>query len=274
MRPSAPGLLPAGRGVMLAIMADYHRLVHALADASGTLIARYFHAGNTAVEFKADDSPVTIADREGEAVMRELIHDTYPEHGIIGEEFGADRADAEFVWTLDPVDGTLSFARNCPLFGTLIGLLYRNKPILGAIHLPVLQKLCIGDSAGTFINGQQTRVGATGQLADATLLTTDLDDTRRHSPASFEALTAQSRLVRTWGDCYGYYQVAAGHADIMLDPYLETWDVTPLIPIIRGAGGAITTWDGAEPTGGSTCLAASKPLHGQALAILGGDSGA
>ena len=124
-----------------------------LAAASGEVIRPYFAKADLDVELKGDRSPVTRADREAEAVMRELIGQHYPQHGIVGEEFGTENDGAEFVWVLDPIDGTISFASGCPLFGTLIGLLREGKPVLGAIHQPILEQLCIGDNASTTLNG-------------------------------------------------------------------------------------------------------------------------
>ncbi len=242
-----------------------------LAARSGEIIARYFAAEDLAVETKPDASPVTEADRRAEEIMRDLIRARYPDHGIIGEEFGREAPDAELVWVLDPIDGTISFAAGSPLFGTLIALTRAGDPVLGVIHQPVVGQLMIGTAAGTTLNGRPVRVREAGDLARATLLTTDLDLIAEHQDAgAFSALIERTGRFRTWGDCYGYLLVASGRADIMADPIMNDWDLLPLVPIIRGAGGVISTWSGGDPVGGDSCLAATPGLHGQVLSILNG----
>jgi myo-inositol-1(or 4)-monophosphatase len=248
---------------------EFTEFISTLAERSGEVIKPYFAQADLAVEIKEDQTLVTQADRRAEAVMRELIRQKYPEHGILGEEFGQENASAEFVWTLDPIDGTIAFARGCPLFGTLIGLLHGGTPILGAIHHPVLRQLCIGDNAETTLNGRVVRVRETGLLSEAMLLTTDIASIGRHQKREgFEELLRRTRSYRTWGDCYGYLLVASGGAEIMLDPVMNPWDIIPLVPIINGANGVITTWSGAEAAHGSSCVAANKTLHAQVLEIL------
>jgi myo-inositol-1(or 4)-monophosphatase len=201
--------------------------------------------------------------------MRDLIRKAYPDHGILGEEFGPENTSAEFVWTLDPIDGTISFARGCPLFGTLIGLLHAGKPLLGAIHHPLLNQLCIGNNTETAMNGRAVQLRETRELSEAMLLTTDLASIARYQKREgFEKLLGQTRLFRTWGDCYGYLLVATGGADIMLDPIMNPWDIIPLIPIIQGAKGVITTWSGTEASRGASCVAANKQLHPKVLEVL------
>jgi myo-inositol-1(or 4)-monophosphatase len=201
--------------------------------------------------------------------MRDLIRKTYPGHGIIGEEFGRENVNAEFVWALDPIDGTISFASGCPLFGTLIGLLHGGEPFLGAIHQPILERLCVGDNNQTTLNGQPVYMREVDRLSDATLLATDIRHVEKYQKKEgFERLLQRARLFRTWGDCFGYLLLASGRADIMIDPIMNPWDVLPLIPVIRGANGVITTWDGADAASGNSCVAASKKLHPQVMEIL------
>jgi fructose-1,6-bisphosphatase/inositol monophosphatase family enzyme len=216
-------------------LTPYRDFVIELAERSGELIRPYFGAGagTLGIELKADESIVTRADREAEALMRELIARRFPEHGILGEEYGEERASAEFVWVLDPIDGTISFASASPLFGTLIALLHEGTPLLGAIHQPVLRQLCHQDG-----------------------------------PA-FEALMRDVKLVRTWGDCYGYLLLATGHADIMCDPVMNPWDIAALIPVVRGAGGVITDWQGREAIGARSIVATTSPaLHDEVIRRL------
>jgi myo-inositol-1(or 4)-monophosphatase len=248
---------------------EFTDFIHVLAEKSGEVIRPYFAKPNLAVEIKTDQTPVTQADREAEAVMRSLIRKAYPDHGILGEEFGPENTSAEFVWTLDPVDGTISFARGCPLFGTLIGLLHAEHPILGAIHHPILDQLCIGNNTETTLNGRAVQLREVHRLSEAMLLTTDVASIGQHqNQEGFERLLKQTRLFRTWGDCYGYLLVASGGADIMLDTVMNPWDILPLIPIIRGANGVITTWSGTDASKGSSCVAANKTLHAHVIAIL------
>jgi myo-inositol-1(or 4)-monophosphatase len=250
----------------------YRDFVVELAERSGDLIRPYFGAAPDAlgVELKADESIVTRADREAEALLRELIAKRFPDHGIRGEEYGDERPDAEFVWMLDPIDGTISFASASPLFGTLIALLHHGTPVLGAINQPVLRQLCLGDGEATTLNGRQVHVRETEQLSNATLLVTDIRDVPKYQDgAAFEALARDVKLVRTWGDCYGYLLLATGHADIMCDPIMNPWDVAALIPVVRGAGGVISDWQGGDAVGASSIVATtSKALHDEVIRRL------
>jgi histidinol phosphatase-like enzyme (inositol monophosphatase family) len=203
--------------------------------------------------------------------MRNWIERKFPGHGILGEEHGTVRADAEFVWVLDPIDGTKSFITGVPLFTTLIGLLHEGRPILGAIHQPVLRQLMIGDGKKTTLNGQPVRVRPTSQLAKATLLTSDaLFPGRYQSAAGFTDLSNRVQLYRTFGDGYGYLLVASGWADLMMDPIMNAWDLLPLIPCMEGAGAKITDWQG-RPTGGmgeASAVACQPELHDEVIRIL------
>jgi myo-inositol-1(or 4)-monophosphatase len=203
--------------------------------------------------------------------MRDLIAKKFPAHGIIGEEFGNDRPDAEWTWVLDPIDGTKSFMSAVPLFGTLIALMHQGQPVLGAIHQPILRQLMIGDGLSTTLNGRPVRVRSTARLEDATLLTSDpLNPARHQDGARYASLEKRVRLSRTWGDCYGYLLLAGGWADLMLDPIMNPWDIQALIPVIRGAGGVITDWQGGDPVKASSIVAANPILHPQVIAALGG----
>jgi histidinol phosphatase-like enzyme (inositol monophosphatase family) len=247
----------------------YARFIRTLAEKSGEVIRSYYAMDNLIPEIKEDMSPVTRADREAEELMRGLIRKAYPDHGIIGEEFGSENVTAEFVWTLDPIDGTASFTNGCPLFGTLICLLHEQKPIIGAVNIPMLERLCIGDYQKTTINGRTVQCRNTTRLSDAVLLTTDVMSIWRDNKKNvFNSLVEQTRLFRTWGDCYGYLLVASGKADIMLDTAMAVWDYMPLIPIIEGAGGTITVWSGEGEARGMQCLATNKDLHPHVLKMF------
>jgi histidinol phosphatase-like enzyme (inositol monophosphatase family) len=247
----------------------YREFMFELAEVSGNFIRPYFGKVDLEVELKADRTPVTAADRGAEKLMRDLIRESFPQHGMIGEEFGPDRPDAEFVWVLDPIDGTKSFASGVPLFGTLIGLLHRGQPVLGCIHQPVLDQLLVGDNESATLNGRPVRVRAARPLAEATLLTSD--PVAASAVAGFQKLAAQAALVRTWGDCYGYLLVATGFADVMFDPAMHPWDIAALVPVVRGAGGVITDAKGAAPYPAASIVASANPeLHREVLRALRG----
>ena len=248
---------------------EHVRFIHRLADESAKVIKPYFTVMNIEVEIKEDETPVTFADRQAEALMRDLIRREFPNHGIIGEEYGSENGDAEFVWILDPIDGTISFATGCPLFGTLICLLHEDRPILGAINQPILDLLCLGDNHRTSVNGSRVQMRKVAELAEATLLTTDVLSISEYQDGSgFEHLSQRVKYLRTWGDCYGYLLLACGGADIMLDPIMNPWDILPVIPIIQGAGGVISTWAGGDAVHGTSCVAANKQLHPIVTEIL------
>lgn len=250
-------------------LSPYRTFMTELAAASGEFICPHFGNPALAVETKADASPVTIADRGAEELLRRLIGKKFPSHGLIGEELGSDRADAEFVWVLDPIDGTKSFITGVPLWGTLIALLHQGQPVLGCIHQPILGQLMLGDGVTTTLNGRTVRTRATTRIEEATLLTSDpLNFRNRMGPGTNEFLV-KAKLVRTWGDCYGYLLVASGRADIMIDPIMNPWDIAALVPIIRGAGGVITDWSGGNPYPTESTVAAATPaLHAAVLAGL------
>jgi histidinol phosphatase-like enzyme (inositol monophosphatase family) len=248
---------------------EFIRFIHRLSDESAHVIKPHFAALNFEVEMKDDETPVTLADRQAEEVMRDLIRREFPNHGIIGEEYGSENEAAEFVWMLDPIDGTISFASGCPLFGTLICLLHEERPILGAINQPILDLLCLGDNNQTTVNGNRVQMRTVDKLSEATLLTTDvLSVPKYQEKAGFENLVQKIKYFRTWGDCYGYLLLAFGGADIMLDPIVNPWDILPVIPIIQGADGVITSWDGGDAARGTSCVAANKRLHPLVMEIL------
>jgi len=222
-----------------------------------------------AIEQKEDQTPVTLADRETERTIRESIEILYPEHGIIGEEYGETKPDAEYKWVVDPIDGTKTFTTACPLFGTMIALLRQDEPIFGCINYPAIGKRIASDGHTTFLNGQVVRGRQGVPLEEATLLTTDFLAVGEHQDGPrFEALARKTKLCRTWGDCFGYYLVAIGKADIMLDPILSKWDLMALIPILRGAGVTVTDWRGGNPAQGESLIAANADLHDQILRML------
>jgi histidinol phosphatase-like enzyme (inositol monophosphatase family) len=250
-------------------LTPYRAFMTELARKSGDFIRPLFGRPDLAVETKSDQSPVTLADRGAEELMRSMIGKKFPAHGIIGEELGSENADAEWVWVLDPIDGTKSFITGVPLWGTLIALLHRGQPVLGCIHQPVLGQLMLGDGAVTTLNDRRVRVRACARLEEAVVLTSDpLNPAKYQNGAGYTALTDRAKLVRTWGDCYGYLLLAGGWADVMLDPIMNPWDIAALVPVVRGAGGTITDWQGGPAYPAQSTVAASPALHAQVLEAL------
>ena len=239
-----------------------------LANVSSDIIKQYFRKKIT-VEAKYDSSPVTIADKRAEEIMRELIIKQFPDHGIIGEEFGTTNEQAEYKWVLDPLDGTKSFICGAVTFGTLIALTYKGEPVLGVINQPILKEYLVGDNKSARLNDVNVNVRKVEDLSDAVLLTTDhLNIGRYQSQKKFDELIKKVKLYRNWGDCYGYYLVATGFADIMIDPIMSTWDLMALIPVIRGAGGSITDYKGNDPVKGTSIIATAGSIHDEVIKIL------
>jgi histidinol phosphatase-like enzyme (inositol monophosphatase family) len=249
-------------------LTEFKNFTKILTRASSEIIETYFRT-KVSVESKSDDSPVTIADKKAEEVMRELISKHFPDHGIVGEEFGESNKDAEYTWILDPIDGTKSFICGAYSFGTLIGLLKNGQPILGVYHHPILNDFLIGDNQETRINGEKTFVRNCDELNQAVLLTTDhLNIEKYQNIEKFNQLIKKVKLYRNWGDCYGYYLLTTGYADIMIDPIMSAWDILPLIPIIKGAGGVITDYQGNDPVKGKSAVAASSVIHSEIISLL------
>jgi histidinol phosphatase-like enzyme (inositol monophosphatase family) len=251
-------------------LAPYRTFIAELAAESGAFIRPFFGRRDLAVELKGDASPVTLADRGAEELLRRRIAARFPQHGIIGEELGNVREDAEWVWVLDPIDGTKAFITAVPLWGTLIALLHRGQPVLGCIHQPILGQLLLGDGHTTTLNGQTVRCRSTTRVEEATVLTSDhLNLARYQDGPDCDRLLARARLVRTWGDCYGYLLLATGYADVCLDPIMNPWDIAALVPIVRGAGGTISDWRGAAAYPAEHTIAAATPeLHAEVVAAL------
>jgi len=239
-----------------------------LALQSSQIIKQYFRT-KINVDSKSDLSPVTIADKKAEEVMRELIMKEFPSHGIIGEEFGNYNPEAEYVWVLDPIDGTKSFISGALSFGTLIALLHNGKPIIGVINHPILNEFLYGDNQICLLNNSKVRIRECDSISDSTLLTTDhLNIEKYLNPKGFNKLIKEVKLYRNWGDCYGYYLLATGFADIMIDPIMSLWDSMALIPIIKGAGGVITDYQGNDAVKGNSIVAANPILHPIVIEML------
>jgi myo-inositol-1(or 4)-monophosphatase len=248
---------------------EFKVFAKSLADMSGKIIKGHFRT-RMSVEWKSDESPVTIADKSAEELMRNSIMRAYPNHGIIGEEFGIHNEKAPYKWVLDPIDGTKSFICGAVTFGTLIALTKNDQPILGVFNQPILNEFLIGDNENASLSGMKLKVKPKTTLSDSVLLTTDYLDIKKYQDIEkFNLLMQSVKLFRTWGDCYGYYLIATGFADIMVDPIMSVWDSTALIPIIRGAGGVITDYHGNDPVNSDSIIAScSEELHKEVIKIL------
>ena len=247
----------------------YFSFLAELQQGAAAIIRRYF-AAEIEVEEKGDETPVTRADREAEIFIREAIGRAYPEHSIFGEEYGETRRSGAWRWIIDPIDGTKSFVLKTPLFGTLIALECEGIPVLGSINFPIQQELLIGSATtGTFLNGRRCQVSRQTNLAQATMIITDPRDLLPHPGHELVIeLARQVRLVRGFGDCYGYYLVATGRADLMIEPKnLQYYDVAPMAPILAGAGGIFSSFAGNLDFSRGQGLAANPELHRQIIAL-------
>lgn len=255
--------------------ADFLSFAERLADAAAQVSTSYFRR-RVPVDIKADESPVTRADREAEQAMRALIAESYPDHGVLGEEFGRDQAEAEYVWVLDPIDGTKRFITGHPLFGTLIALARNGRPVLGVIDMPALEERWLAaEGLATRYRSADGETAAEARacprLADAILLNTAPEMFAGADQPRFEALRQRVRTPLYGGDCYNYGLVANGFADLAVDASMQTYDYMALVPVIAGAGGVITDWRGAALTlesDGRILAAGDRALHRQALDIL------
>ncbi len=247
---------------------EFSNFCEKLTDISGKNIRKYFRS-DINIETKSDSSPVTIADKSTEEKLREMIMKEYPDHGILGEEFGKYNEKADYQWILDPIDGTKSFICGAVTFGTLIALLKKGKPVLGVFHQPILNEFLIGDNKQTYLNDKLVKVKDVKRIDEAVLLATDhLGIEQFQDLTKFEKLMRKVKIYRQWGDCYGYYLVASGFAQIMVDPIMNIWDSMALIPIIKGAGGKITDYQGNDAIKGNSIIAATPNIHKEVVRIL------
>jgi len=242
-----------------------------LADAAGGAIRPHFRQP-IAVTDKPDLSPVTVADRAAEAAMRRLIAARFPEHGIIGEEYGPERADSEFVWVLDPIDGTKSFISGVPLFGTLIALARQGRPILGIIDQPISRERWLGATGHpTTFNGTAIRCRPCAAIAAATVFSTSPDMFKGADAAAHGRVAKAAKLARFGADCYAYGLLAHGFIDLVIEASLKPYDFSAMVPIVEGAGGIATDWQGKPlslASDGRVLVAGDPDAHREALALL------
>ncbi len=258
--------------------ADLEPFLLELNRASGAVILPLFRADH-GLEDKdkgAGFDPVTEADRGGEAAIRRLIGEHHPDHGVIGEEYGEDRPGAEFVWVLDPIDGTRAFISGLPVWTTLIGLRHQGVPVLGSIGQPYIGEVFIGSAAGSRLvtaageTPLKTRQGV--RLAEALIATTDPQACfNQAEQGAWQALRQSARLARYGCDAYAYAMVAAGKLDVVIECGLTAWDIDGPIPVVAGAGGLVRDWEGQPmgQSGGRAIIAGDAAILSQALAVMG-----
>jgi histidinol phosphatase-like enzyme (inositol monophosphatase family) len=241
-----------------------------LARITGTVALRHYRTHLT-VETKADGSPVTVADRAAETAARAWVQSRFPQDGILGEELGEERPGAARRWIIDPIDGTKSFVRGTPLWGSLVALCEGERVLAGAAYFPAVDELvAAAPGAGCWWNGSRCRVSSVASLADATVLTTDerFPENPECAPG-FRALAHTASVSRTWGDCFGYLLVATGRAEAMCDGTMSVWDAAALQPIIEEAGGVFTDWRGVPTAFGGSAIATNRLLADDVRAVLG-----
>ena len=260
---------------------DFAAFVEKLGDAASDAILPFFRSA-----FGTEDKskggrfdPVTEADRAAEVAMRGMIERQFPTHGIIGEEFGAKRPDAEYVWVLDPIDGTKAFISGLPTWGILIGLLHHGKPCYGLMVQPFTQERFVGDGTKTTWTGtglgvargrRRLGVRACASLKSATVMTTSPLLYAEDKLEALRRVEDEARLVRYGCDCYAFAMLAAGHVDCVIESGVQAYDVVALIPIVEGAGGIMTDWKGGDAAGGGDVVATGdRRLHAEILARLG-----
>ena len=252
--------------------AEMTALANAMADAVRPVIRRHFRT-RIAVDAKDDASPVTVADREAEQTMRDMIAARFPSHGIRGEEFGLHQPHSEFVWVLDPIDGTKSFVSGSLAFGTQIALLHHGLPVLGLIDQPITGERWLGRAGEpTLFNGASVKTSDTARLAEVVLYTSAPDHFGTAQRARYDRLAGQVRFSRASHDCYAAGLLALGTVDLLAEGNVHDYDILPQLPIIQGAGGIVTDWEGRPLTDAAlfdTLLMAANPqLHAKALAAL------
>ena len=248
-------------------------LMQAVADVArvaGRVALSHFRS-RLDVEAKTDGSPVTVADRAAEVAAREWIEHRFPDDAILGEEFGALGDERGRRWLIDPIDGTKSFIRGVPLWGTLIAVARNEEVLAGAVFCPAVDEIVVAAAGeGCWWNGARARVSGVETFAQATILTTD-HRFRQHPNRGRQwgSLAGDAAIVRTWGDCYGYLLVATGRAEVMVDDLMSPWDAAALVPVIREAGGEFSDWNGKVTPYGSGAIATNAQLAGPARERLG-----
>jgi histidinol-phosphatase len=252
-------------------MLDYESLLEEAADIAerASKIALSYFRQALLIEMKENHTPVTIADKKTEEMIREEISQSFPDHGIIGEEFGVHLNNADYIWTIDPIDGTRSFIRGIPLFGTLLGLLEKGEPVLGVMVLPALEETyTAGKGLGAFCDGIQLHVSATKSLESALVSCGDVSCFGAIGKKDYlNRLLERAELVRGYTDCFGHSLVIRGAIDAMVDPIVSPWDVVPLACLIREAGGDYFTFEGDTTHAGRSFISCTPALRNELLGL-------
>lgn len=250
---------------------ELSRFASRLADAAADVTLKHFRQ-SIDVDNKLGDTgfdPVTLADRGAEEAIRAVIEEHYPDHAIVGEEFGTKATDSPFEWVLDPIDGTRAFISGLPTWGTLIGLKYEGVPVVGVIDQPYLRERYVGWTSGASLNGNPISTRRCESIEQATISTTDPDLFNSDDRQVFDEVLKRSRLVRYGMDCYAYAILSSGFMDVVMETGLQSYDMMALIPIIRGAGGSATCWHGNAPgESGSLLAVGDTALASDLLALF------
>jgi histidinol phosphatase-like enzyme (inositol monophosphatase family) len=254
------------------VSAEFRELLDFAVDVAwraGKVTLEYFQT-QLSIERKRDNSVVTVADRRTEQTIRESIRSRFPDHNIIGEEYGEEVSGSDYSWIVDPIDGTQSFVHGVPLYGVLLGLEYRNETILGVVNCPAMDEMVYAARGeGCYWNGRRARVSTTQNLGEALWCASGAEYFEMvGQSAAWSRLKENTTRYRTWGDCYGYVLVATGRADVMVDPIMHVWDCAPLLPIMTEAGGRFTDWKGDATIRGGNAVATNGSLHNSVLAVL------
>lgn len=239
-----------------------------IADEASRVAASYFRQA-LLIEIKENQTPVTVADKKTEEIIRREIETRFPDHGIVGEEFGEKLTTAEYVWTIDPIDGTRSFIRGIPLFGTLVGVLKQGEPVVGVMILPALNEMYSGAKGlGTYCNGTQVHVSNTTGIESSIVSVGDIASFHETGQRKFlDSLNTRAALVRGYTDCFGHALVIRGSIDAMVDPLISPWDVAPIACLIQEAGGHYFTFEGEKTHLGKSFLTCNAHLKSQLLAL-------
>jgi len=235
---------------------------------AGKITLAYYQT-DISVAHKTDDSPITIADRQSEELLRRLIQRQFPDHALLGEEFGSVEGKAPYRWILDPIDGTRAFVHGIPLYAVLIGLEIGGQPDLGVAYFPALDEMVwAAKGLGCYWNGRRTHVSTQSRWDKSLLLATDTEEFAPNGKhEAYRQMVAMSAEHRTWGNAYGHIMVATGRAEVMLDPAMESWDCAPLLPIVQEAGGTFTDWNGVATIHGGNAISTNGRLYQDVMRI-------
>ncbi|MCE9608025.1 MAG: histidinol-phosphatase [Planctomycetia bacterium] len=249
-------------------------LAVAAARRAGDLTLTYFQRDDFVVETKADDSPVTVADRGAEQLLRDEIAAAFPHDGILGEELGEQPGTSGYRWILDPIDGTKSFISGVPLYGTLIGVEHAGRSVVGVIHIPGLGETAYAakGQGAWYVKGnaapRPARVSEKSALSESVFLTSEVKNFHRIGRyEAYDKLQAASRITRSWGDAYGYLLVAVGRAEVMVDPMMHVWDCAALQPVLEEAGGTFTDWNGVPTIHANNSIATNGRVFEEVLML-------